>query len=532
MDAAVRESRCRTTLWSQFGKEDDFSGGLRRGSAMLAIGNTAARDTMSWIDRFMILLRVALMGAAIFVGFMPAVKAQMQDQPPERLINRVTDQSTQYWRMVASDDGQVIAVFVALGQLEGLPPLSVPVSQLIVIDRRNGTVELASRTSEGGFQNISFPPGQGWTIDAGPLSISRDGRFVSFVSSATNLDPDASTPGLYTYLYDRDTQQVRALTADENTFPSFRGASGLMDGAATRVVFRCVALAGIPLQPGEFAFCVRSLGDGSLRVVVGGFPGAVQSTTSPHFVLSRDGRKVAFASDGSILTSGAPNPDRIRHVYLMDLESGATELVSTDAAGNPGNGSSGGEIALSDDADFVAFTTLATNFGAGLPPGSKMVVKQRSTGMVRRASSINPLGSIAPHLSADGRRLLFLDYGFYSSNDIVRIYDWETNTNRAIARPLTTPPNARPCGTNLVFPFPTIDYWQRIAISGDGRTLVFASSATNLVPDDRPGCDLYVQTLGPVPQPAMPVPGPNRAWIVALAFLIGITAVVAASRVR
>lgn len=127
------------------------------------------------------------MGAAIFVGFMPAVKAQMQDQPPERLINRVTDQSTQYWRMVASDDGQVIAVFVALGQLEGLPPLSVPVSQLIVIDRRNGTVELASRTSEGGFQNISFPPGQGWTIDAGPLSISRDGRFVSFVSSATNL---------------------------------------------------------------------------------------------------------------------------------------------------------------------------------------------------------------------------------------------------------------------------------------------------------------------------------------------------------
>jgi hypothetical protein len=485
-----------------------------------------ARDAMNWINRCTILLRIALVGAAIFFGFVPAVKAQMQDLPPERLIDRVTDQLTQYWRMGASYDGQVIAVFVALGQLEGLPPLSVPVSQLIVIDRRNGTVELASRTPEGGFQNLSFRPGGG-AIDAGPLSISRDGRFVAFVSSATNLDPAASTPGAYTYLYDRQTRQVRALTADDASAPGWRGAYGLIDGSASKLLFRCKVLAGLPVEGDEVAFCERSLQENTLRVIRRGLN---WRDMEDEFQISRDGSHIVFDSRGPILTTGAPNPQRDTHLYALHVASGEIELVSRSSAGEPGNSSSGGMFALSDDADFVAFITLATNLGTGLPPGSKMVVKQRSTGMVRRASSINGLGSIAPQLSADGRRLLYLDYGFYLSNDIVQIYDWETNTNRAVARPLTTPPNMRPCGTDLIFQMPPRNFWQRIAISGDGRTLVFASPASNLVPDDRPGCDLYVQRLGPVPQSATPVPGPNRAWIVALALLTGLAAVVASRR--
>jgi hypothetical protein len=463
---------------------------------------------------------------AIFPGFWPAVKAQMQDLPPERLIDRVSEQPTQFWRMAASDDGQVIAVFVALGQIEGLPPLSVPVSQLIVIDRRNGTVELASRTPEGGFQNLSIRPGGG-AIDAGPLSISRDGRFVSFVSSATNLDPAASTPGAYTYLYDRQTRQVRALTADDAIAPGWRGAYGLIDGSASRLLFMCKVLAGLPVGGNEVAFCERSLQGNVLRVIRRGLD---RFDMGGEFQISRDGNHIVFDSRGPILTTGAPNPQRDTHLYALDVASGQIELVSQSSVGEPGNSSSGEMFALSDDGDFVAFITLASNLGTGLPTGSKLVVKQRSTGTVRLASSINQLGSIAPHLSADGRRLLYLDYGFFLSNDIVRVYDWETNTNRAVARPLAMPPNALPCGTDLIFQSPPRNYLQRIAISGDGRTLAFASLASNLVPDDRPGCDLYVQTLGPVPQPATPVPGPNQVWIVALALLTGLAAVVTLRR--
>jgi hypothetical protein len=202
--------------------------------------------------------------------------------------------------------------------------------------------------------------------------------------------------------------------------------------------------------------------------------------------------------------------------------------------GTPGNGNfgSGGIIALSDDGDFVAFNTDATNLSPNLVAGGKIVVKQRSTGIVRRASSINPLGSRASHLSGDGRRLLYLDYGFYlSNNDIVRIYDWETNSNRPAGRPPGVFADNLPCGAELVFLAPPIDYWQRFAISGDGRSLIFASLASNLFPGDTPNsCDLFAQALGPVPQPPTAVPGPSPWWLAVLMGLVFAGAYAAAWR--
>lgn len=483
---------------------------------------------MNRISSLMVMLRITLVGAWMFLAPVVAVKAQGQDLPPARLIERVVDQPTQFWRMVASDDGQVVAVFVALGQLAGLPPLSVPVSQLIVIDRRNGTVELASRTPSGGFQNLSFPPGGSGTVDAGPLSISRDGRFVAFVSSATNLDPAASTPGAYTYLYDRATQQVRVLTAEETIRPGWRGATGLMDGAASKLLFSCRTLAGLPVAGDEFAFCEKSLQDNSVRVIRRGFNAR---DLGGAFQISRDGRLITFSSKGPLLTSGAPNPNIITQLYALHVASGEIELVSRSTTGDPGDGGSGGDrFAVSDDGDFIAFATNANNIG---PPGRKTVIMQRSTGIVRRVGTLNSLGSLGQHLSGNGRRLVYLDYAFFFSNDIVRVYDWETNTHRAVARPLAALPDARPCGTDLFFQNPPVDYWQRIALSGDGRTLVFASLASNLVPSDTLGCDLFVQSLGPVPQPPVAVDAVGQGrWPLFALLLMVVAAGAAAIRRR
>lgn len=475
------------------------------------------------------MLPMALMGGVILAIFPIGVKAQMGDGPPERLIERLADAPGQFRLMVASDDGQVIAAYTSGPlQLAGLPPFTSFTSQVIVIDRRAGSVELASRTPSGGFQNFSSPPGALGGADFGPLSISRDGRFVAFVSSATNLDPAASTPGYYTYLYDRQTQQVRVLTADEANRPGFRGSSGLIDQDATRLVFGCVSLAGLPVTGDEIAFCERRIEGGSVRVIRAGFN---RRDLDGHFQVSRNGRIVAFASNGPILTTGAPNPDRLRQLYVLDVESGALELVSRTLDGSPSGGSSGGYFSINSDGDLIAFTTSSIDLAPGLPPGGKIVIKQRSTGIVRRASSINPLGSIAPHLSSDGRRLVYLDYAFFFTNDIVRVFDWETNSNRAVALPAGQLPNALPCGARLFFQLPPSDYWQRIGISGDGRTLVFASLATNYFPGDNPEtCDLFVQSLGPVPQPPTPVDGPNRMWLALLAGLLVLVGIAGARR--
>jgi hypothetical protein len=479
-----------------------------------------ARNAMNRIRGFMSMLRSALMGGSILLGAVPSVNSQVIDAAPMRLIDRLESSPADFRNMAASDDGEVVAVYTSgRVQFAGLPPFTLMTpSQVIVIDRRTGAVELASRTPAGAFQNATRFAGPG------PISISRDGRFVAFVSTATNLDPAAAAPGWYTYLYDRATRQVRALSADGVTNPLLEGI-GLIDGAASKFVFPCLALAA-PLAPGEFAFCTRSLADGSVRITRAGFPGAVPSDGGGGnpFALSRDGSKVAISRNGTILTTGAPNPERVPQVYLLDLETQQIELVSQAVDGTPGNGSlgSGGIMALSDDGDFVAFNTDATNLGSGLVPGAKIVVKQRSTGIVRRASTVNPFGSIASHLSGDGRRLLYLDYGFYlSNNDIVRVYDWETNTNRPAGRPPGVFADNLPCGAGLVFQAPPIDYWQRIAISGDGRSLIFASLASNLFPGDTPNsCDLFAQALGPVPQPPTAVSGLNSPLLALLFVLV------------
>lgn len=489
---------------------------------------------MNRMTGFMHALLMAIITASSMILGSPPVNAQVVDDAPARLIQRLADNPGEFWSIVTSDDGQVIAAYTTGPlHLAGLPPFTSFTAQVVVIDRRNGTVELASRTPSGGFQNFSNLPGLPFGPDSGPLSISRDGRFVAFVSSATNLDPAASTPGQYTFLYDRAAGQVRVLTADELNRPGWRGASGVIDGGATRVVFRCRSLANLPVGGNEFAFCERRLSDFAVRVVRRGFLG---TNDEGGLQLSRDGRSIAFAYYGPILTTGAPNPNRVPQLYLIDVETGGVELVSRASDGSPGNGFSGSNsyFSMSDDADFVAYETTSTNIAQGpLSPGTKIIVTQRSTGITRRASSINELGTVAPHLSGDGRRLVYLDYAFYFTRDIVRVYDWETDTNRAVARPASGPPNQLPCRAALFFQAPPRDLWQSFGISADGRALVFASLATNFFPGDMPfTCDLFVQTLGAIPQPSTPVPGPSPMWLSLLAALLILVGIAAMRRIH
>lgn len=463
--------------------------------------------------------------AVILTGLPPAVKAQFQDGPPERLVmtepgGEVGDGMGVF--QVASRDGSVVAFIpAAAARLVGFPlPLPESNAQVLVVDRNAGTIELASRTPVGGFQlNSGFSPRY--------LSMSDDGRFIVFSSSAQNLDPLATHPGYYTYVYDRIERTVRAVDADAGISIARRGGgNGVIDGPGRAVVFWCRGLAGLPVAGAEIALCQRDIQTWQVRVIRRGF-------TFPEIspiVLSRDGRWIAMTSDGPILTTGAPNPARIGQLYVVDVTTGALELVSAAADGTPGNGTSGISdfFSISDDGDFVAFVTAASNLLPTVGSPGAIVIKQRSTGIIRRVSTLAPNG--APVLSGDGRRLLYIDYGF---TDIARIYDWETNSSRPAVGAPNGAPDASLCDARLMFNSPRGDLQQRVAISGDGRTIVFPSLASNLVPGDVPNtCDLFVRQLGPVPQPAAPVPGPGPGspWLILLAGFLLLGGIAAARR--
>jgi len=113
--------------------------------------------------------------------------------------------------------------------------------------------------------------------------------------------------------------------------------------------------------------------------------------------ISADGSVLAFSSNMPDLVPGDTNATY--DVFVHDIRTGRTEMVSVGPSGKPGNGQSMSP-SISADGRFVAFGSVATN----LTPGetsrrSAVFVRDRETGMTERVAGHHG----RPSLSADGR---------------------------------------------------------------------------------------------------------------------------------
>src|SRR5437867_10879878 len=92
---------------------------------------------------------------------------------------------------------------------------------------------------------------------------------------------------------------------------------------------------------------------------------------STDVALSADGRFVAFTSAAPDLVAGDTNG--AADVFVHDRQTGTTERVSVDSGGSQANGDST-DVALSADGRFVAFTSAAPDLVAGEAAGSADVL--------------------------------------------------------------------------------------------------------------------------------------------------------------
>jgi len=183
-------------------------------------------------------------------------------------------------------------------------------------------------------------------------SLSADGRFVAFESSATNLHPDDGD--------DDNDVFVRDLTDGTTRLVSARQRGAFRAEPAISADGRYVAFAGAVGSRSEVYRADLVAGRTALVSRANGRGGAPSRSLTGEPAISADGSRVAFQSYASLLQ---PFPTGfLPDIYLRDVVRGTTTLVSRASGefGEPGDGGSHGP-AISADGRFVSFESRSAN---------------------------------------------------------------------------------------------------------------------------------------------------------------------------
>ncbi len=320
--------------------------------------------------------------------------------------------------------------------------------------------------------------------------ISPDGQYVAFVSLATNLVSNVLVDGVTPQIYIRDTCNVAPPTTPT--------------GSCTPTTY------------------LVSTSDGTT-------PGNAASSAP---AIANDGLFVAFTSDATNLGAAAPNPASLSEVFdrstcvttIGETDNTcvpATTLASTPDGTTPATGASI-EPAISGDGRFVAFASTGTNLVVGSGPTQEIYVRDTctltntttvssctpSTELISTPDGTTPANAPSEYPSlntsctttsaipcATGQYVAFASFasnlGANVQNGVENIFSRDTcNGVENVISTITTlcaaytflssqaggvsPPAAN---GSSVMP----------AISGDGQSVSFISSASNLVANDLNG---------------------------------------------
>ncbi|MCO4745350.1 MAG: PD40 domain-containing protein [Proteobacteria bacterium] len=138
--------------------------------------------------------------------------------------------------------------------------------------------------------------------------------------------------------------------------------------------------------------------------------GAQANEASEDPAISADGQWVAFTSEASNLV--ADDTNAVADVFLHDLATGTTTLISRDSSGTIGDGRSNWP-SISADGRFVAFMSRATNLVASDTNGrGDIFLHDTQTSITTRVSVTSAGGeaiasAIQPAISDDGTRIVF-----------------------------------------------------------------------------------------------------------------------------
>jgi Tol biopolymer transport system component len=287
----------------------------------------------------------------------------------------------------------------------------------IVPGDTNGRPDVFLRDMQNGtVQRVDVGPG-GVEADFGAEwpSISADGRFVAYHSAATNLVPGDRPEYLDVFVYDRIDGTTRRIAVDAaGTPPDDTTGFPSISGDGRYVAFMSMATnfaAG--RGAGRYALFLQELATGRTEhvdVAQGGGPAGGEPW---GISINADGRYVAFGSDATNLVPGDTNAST--DVFVRDRLLQTTERVSVGASGVQSDSLSHSP-SISADGRHVAFQSSATNLApGGAWPYNGMFVRDRQSNTTARVSvyqvGVQDPGNVSEaSISADGRYVAFSYY--------------------------------------------------------------------------------------------------------------------------
>jgi Tol biopolymer transport system component len=262
-----------------------------------------------------------------------------------------------------SADGNVVAFLSAASNLGGTTVNGK--QQVYVRDSEAGVTELVSVSTSGDVADH----------DCEWCAVSGDGRYVAFDSAATNLIPGGN-PHIGVYLRDRQLGTTQCISVSTSGVLANYDALKPRLTPDGRFVLFCSLASNLVAGDtnGSKDLFLRDLQNGTTERIsvsdVTGDQGDSGSAAAPPPAMTPDGRFIAFASEADNLVPSDTNG--LWDIFLRDRLEGRTELISVSSSGQQGNGISGhavGGLAISADARYIVFPSLATNFAPG-DPGS------------------------------------------------------------------------------------------------------------------------------------------------------------------
>jgi hypothetical protein len=341
---------------------------------------------------------------------------------------------------------------------------------------------LASTTT---LVSVNMAGNGGGNGDSFPTGISTNGQFALFESSAGDLVANDTNKASDIFVRDLGNGLTTLVSVSTNG-NSGNGASrgSVMTGDGRYVAFVSAATNLVPGDTNGIAdVFVRDLQAGTTKLASVGastnsnppITGTVSSSESPE--ITPDGRYVAFYSTATNLVPGVTTTGEI---YVRDLLAGKTIWASTNARAifqslYPVGNAVSCNYSISDDGQFVAFeactnppsssTALGIVLRYHLPTGLTDILYTNASTPLLPFQNIHNLA-----MTPDGRFTAFVaNLGNVSgTNTAIYLWDAQTGTNTLVSANLD---NSAPANGLCDSP----------VVSSNGQFVAFVSSATNLV---------------------------------------------------